>query len=292
MLTQHTLCLEEAQVFRPSRKRVVFLPPTVDASPDIFVQAMLEEDPMHQRRNPLEWLASTLVHAVLLGFVLVLPLFYASGLDMHRFNMTLLVAPQPPVAAPRLLMASAIAPRVACPTPTRVFIPGKLTAPYFIPKAIAAVPAEIAPPEEAVVGVPGGVLGEIPGGLTGGQVRGILGGIPMGEEKSMGAPVARMAEGPRRALQVGGAVKQPRLLYAPEPEYPVLAQRSHIAGVVVIEALIDEKGDVTEAHVVSGHPLLITSALKAVSKRKYVPTYLDGLAMQVSLRVILSFDFR
>jgi len=118
------------------------------------------------------------------------------------------------------------------------------------------------------------------------------GGLTTIEEKSMGAPVARIAEGPRRALQVGGAVKQPRLLYAPEPEYPVLAQRSHIAGVVVIEALIDEKGDVTEAHVVSGHPLLITSALKAVSKRKYVPTYLDGLAMQVSLRVILSFDFR
>ena len=292
MLTQHTLCLEEAQVFRASRKRVVLLPPKVGASPDIFVQAMLEEDPMHKRRNPLEWLASILVHAALLGFVLVLPLFYASGLDMHRFNMTLLVAPRPPVAAPRLLMASAIASRVARPTPTRAFIPGKLTAPYFIPKVIAALPAEIAPPEEAVMGIPGGVLGDIPGAMTGGQIGGILGGIGAGEAKSTVSPIAQPAEGARRVLRVGGAVKQPRLIFAPEPEYPVLAQRSHIAGVVVIEALIDEDGNVTEARVVSGHPLLITSALKAVSNRKYVPTYLDGLAMRVSLRVILSFDFR
>ena len=106
------------------------------------------------------------------------------------------------------------------------------------------------------------------------------------------APPPPVAEGPKKPLRVGGDVKQPRLIYGPAPEYPDLARQALISGVVVVEAIIDESGNVKEVHVVSGHPLLIAAALKAVSQRKYEPTYLDGVAMSVDLRVELSFKAR
>ena len=45
---------------------------------------------------------------------------------------------------------------------------------------------------------------------------------------------------------------------------------------MVIDALIDERGDVTEARAISGPGLLIPAALAAVIKRRYEPTLLNG----------------
>jgi len=98
-----------------------------------------------------------------------------------------------------------------------------------------------------------------------------------------------IAEGPRKPVRVGGVVKPPRLLFGPDPDYPALAKQTYVSGVVVIEAIIDEHGNVTEMHVISGHPLLISSAMAAVSKRKYEPTILDGEPTPIDLRVEISF---
>ena len=84
-------------------------------------------------------------------------------------------------------------------------------------------------------------------------------------------------------------MRQPRLMYGPAPEYPLLAKESRISGVVILEAILDENGNVTEERAVSGHPLLMTAALKAVSKRKYEPTYLDGKATPIDLRGVIPF---
>jgi TonB family protein len=81
------------------------------------------------------------------------------------------------------------------------------------------------------------------------------------------------------------------LLFGPEPEYPVLARQSKLSGMVIIEAIIDEHGNVKGMQVVSGHPLLIPSALTAVSKRKYEPTILDGEPTAIDLRVEIRFSF-
>ena len=88
---------------------------------------------------------------------------------------------------------------------------------------------------------------------------------------------------------MGGNVKPPRLISGPAPVYPALAKQSRIQGIVVIEAIIDEHGNVVQEKVLSGHPLLVESALKAVSQRKYEPTVLDGQATPVDLRVEITF---
>jgi protein TonB len=90
---------------------------------------------------------------------------------------------------------------------------------------------------------------------------------------------------------VGGEVKPPRLVFGPDPDYPVLARQAHLSGVVIIEAVIDEQGKVTAMRVVSGHPILIPAAMSAVSKRRYEPTVLDGEATPIDLRVEISFRF-
>ena len=102
------------------------------------------------------------------------------------------------------------------------------------------------------------------------------------------APVVA-AEGPKGPVRVGGSVKPPRLISGPAPVYPILAKQSRVQGIVVIEAIIDEHGNVIQEKVISGHPLLVEAALKAVSQRKYEPTVLDGQATPVDLRVEITF---
>jgi periplasmic protein TonB len=104
-------------------------------------------------------------------------------------------------------------------------------------------------------------------------------------------PPAAVAAGPKAPVRVGGNVKQPRLLYSPDPEYPSLARMAHLSGVVVIDAVIDDHGEVKGMRVMSGHPLLIQAALNAVSKRKYEPTILDGEPVPIALKVEISFSF-
>jgi periplasmic protein TonB len=58
----------------------------------------------------------------------------------------------------------------------------------------------------------------------------------------------------------------------------------------ITEALsIDERGNVVQARVVSGHPLLISAALRAVQQWKYEPTSLNGQPVSVELQVEVHF---
>jgi len=277
MLNQNVFFLEDMKGAKP--KRSVVLPPTqVAAKQDFFAEAILEQSSTRQKRHPLKWAASLGAHAAVLFLLLLMPLYFSQGLDLQRFNTTLLIAPLPPAAAPPPPPPAAVA-RVVHTTP-KTFTPGKLTAPSFVPKVVA-IASETAPPEEALMGMPGGV----PGGITGGQPGGVLGGVMNG----VAAPAAPASEGPKQPVRVGGNVKPPRLLSGPAPIYPILAKQSRIQGIVVIEAIIDEHGNVVEMHAISGHPLLIPAAMKAVSQRKYEPTILDGEATPVNLRVEVTF---
>jgi protein TonB len=262
-------------------KRSVVLPPLETATQNrVFAEALLEHSTTRQRRSPKDWAVSFFIHFAILALLLLLPLFVSQGIDMKRLETTLLVAPMPPMAAappPPASIARAV--HVA----PRVFTPGKLTAPTFIPKAVPTASTDSAPPEVAF----SGSLGGVPGGVPGGQIGGITGGMP-----GIAAPVAAApaAEGPKHPVRIGGDVKPPRLIYGPAAVYPILANQSHVHGTVVIDAIIDEHGRVVQERVVSGHPLLIQAALKAVSERKYEPTILDGEPTPVDLRVEVNFQ--
>jgi protein TonB len=283
MQNQHILFLEGAA---PASKGAVHVLPPLQSGPqrDVFEEAMLEQTSAHQHRNPFDWAVAVGIHFAILAMLLILPLYFTAGLDFHRLNLTFLATPMTPAAPPPPPMASKIA-RPARITTPRVLTPGQLIAPTFVPKGVPMTSSPPPPPDEADLGVTGGVPGGIPGGQMGGVFGGVLGGL------KSAAPPPPIATGPKAPVRVGGIVKPPRLLFGPAPDYPVLARQSRLAGVVIIEAIIDEKGDVKGMRVVSGHPLLIPAALSAVSKRKYEPTILDGEPTPIDLRVEISFSF-
>jgi len=94
----------------------------------------------------------------------------------------------------------------------------------------------------------------------------------------------------QKVVRVGGNVKAPRQTYSVNPAYPSVAREAHIGGMVVVDAVIDEHGNVVQARVLSGHPLLIDAALKAVLQWKYEPTSLNGQPVSVELQVQVHFN--
>lgn len=64
------------------------------------------------------------------------------------------------------------------------------------------------------------------------------------------------------------------LLRQSTPEYPTLAKMNYIQGNVRVLATVGEDGNVSEVHVVRGHPFLALAALKAVSSWLFRPALL------------------
>jgi protein TonB len=282
MLSEQNLLLEQVYPGGRSKISVTLPPPKVEYSSHVFSEALLEDSSTRQRRSPLDWALSFLVHFAILILLLFVPLYFSQGIDMKRLETTLLVAPMPPMAPAPPPPAAAAVPHTVHVAP-KVFTPGKITAPTFIPKAVPTASTDAAPPEVAFNASMGGV----PGGVAGGQIGGITGGMPSVAAPVVSTPVAEKPKGP---VRVGGLVKPPRLIFGPPAIYPTLAAQSHIHGVVVIDAVIDEHGNVVQERVVSGHPLLLQAAMKAVSQRKYEPTILDGEPTPVDLRVEVNFQ--
>ena len=56
-----------------------------------------------------------------------------------------------------------------------------------------------------------------------------------------------------------------------ELNYPSLARQARISGVVVVEAKLDDKGEVAEATAISGHPVLIPDCLANIRKWRFRP---------------------
>jgi periplasmic protein TonB len=280
MLSEQNVLLEDVYAGDRPKSSLILPPPEIAPQSRVFAEALLEHSTTRQRRSPMDWAVSFFIHSAILILLLLLPLYFSQGIDMKRLETTLLVAPMPPMAPAPPPPPSAA--RVAHVAP-KVFTPGKLTAPTFIPKAVPTASSDAAPLEEAL----SAGMGAVPGGVPGGQIGGITGGMP-----GLAAPVTAgpTAEGPKKPVRIGGDVKPPRLIYGPAAVYPILASQGHIHGMVVIDAIIDEHGSVVQEKVLSGHPLLIQAALKAVSERKYEPTILDGVPTPVDLRVEVNFQ--
>ncbi|MGD0956974.1 MAG: energy transducer TonB [Candidatus Acidiferrales bacterium] len=239
-----------------------------------FLKGMLEIPSQHGRRNPLDWAVSLIAHIIIVAAVVLAPFFFTQVLDLRSFQTTFLVAPAPPAAPPP---PAAQMQKLTRPLP-RVLLTSHLTAPTVIPARIQIVHDE-APPD---VGA-GGVIGGIPGGQTGGVLGGIIGGMADARAAIPPPPPSR------KIVRVGGDVKQPQPISTPPPAYPAVARAAKIEGVVIIDAVIDEQGNVVRARAIEGPGLLVAAALTAVTQWKYQPTYLDGQAVEIQTHVEVHF---
>ena len=75
------------------------------------------------------------------------------------------------------------------------------------------------------------------------------------------------------------------------PAYPLAAVDKKIHGLVVIKANVSPQGDVTEAQVESGNPVLAQAAAHAAKDWKFKPFIRNGVAVSFSTRLPFNFVY-
>jgi periplasmic protein TonB len=249
---------------------------------DVFLSALLETPTTKTlRRSPLEWAAATGLHIAILATLIIVPLYTTGTIQLSKYDETPLVAPPAAPPPPPPAAARPMAPHMSPKRPKLTYMQGKLRAPASIPKKVSLDNAAAAPDL-------GGVVGGVPGGVAGGQLGGALGGA-FGSTGTAAPPPRSQPQPTKRLVNARTLLRPPRQTYSVDPEYPELARQAHISGTIVVDAVIDERGNVVQARVVSGHPLLIAAALRAVQQWKYEPTSLNGQPISVELLVEVHF---
>ena len=76
---------------------------------------------------------------------------------------------------------------------------------------------------------------------------------------SLAAASVRSQEAPRKVLS------------NPNPIYPELARRVHLAGAVKVQVVIATDGKIKEVKVIGGHPLLVDAVQETLKNWKYAP---------------------
>jgi periplasmic protein TonB len=213
-------------------------------------------------------LLSSVVQALILGIMILIPLIYTEALPKALLT-TFLVAPPPPPPPPPPAAApvKVIRPKI---------IPAQtMTAPRVIPKNVAIVKDEA--PDLA--GVDGGF------GVAGGAAGGVLGGILGGSN----GPAPPKIAAPAR-IKVGGNVQAAKMLRQTLPVYPQIAKTAHVSGTVTLHAIIAKDGTVQELQYVAGPPLLMKAAMDAVRDWRYTPTQLNGDPVEVDTTISVVFS--
>jgi TonB family protein len=88
---------------------------------------------------------------------------------------------------------------------------------------------------------------------------------------------------------VSGGVVNGKIIHIPKPIYPPMALSRGLSGKVVVEVTLDEKGRVVGARALSGHPLLIPSAVVAAKMARFEPTLLSGQPVKATR--LINFEF-
>ncbi len=91
-------------------------------------------------------------------------------------------------------------------------------------------------------------------------------------------------------MDVGGNITKPVKIYSPAPQYTEEARQARIQGVVIVQAIIDCRGDVTDVTVLKGLPMGLTEAtVAAISQWRFEPARLDGRPVSVYYNLTVNF---
>lgn len=117
-----------------------------------------------------------------------------------------------------------------------------------------------------------------------------LGILPqIGPSIVMPPPEPPRAAGPVRVAQLPIA---PRKIADARPLYPEIARRARVEGTVVLEAVLDPTGRVTQLRVIKSVPLLDQAALDAVAQWRYTPSVYGGHPVSVLMTITIRFTLQ
>jgi len=102
-------------------------------------------------------------------------------------------------------------------------------------------------------------------------------------------PVAPPPAPPQPPIRLHSGIRAPQRLVNVAPVYPAAARLARVEGMVIIEATIDERGNVARAQLLRSIPLLDDAALTAVRQWKFTPTLLNGVAVPIVMTVTVNF---
>jgi protein TonB len=94
---------------------------------------------------------------------------------------------------------------------------------------------------------------------------------------------------PRRPERLHAGMQPPVKVVHIDPVYPTIAQQVRVQGVVILEAIIDERGVVKSVSVLRSIQLLDPAAMDAVRQWRFTPARLNGEAVPVVMTVTVNF---
>ncbi len=135
-------------------------------------------------------------------------------------------------------------------------------------------------------------IDEPPPPITSGAPRagapGSLPGVNHNSAASMPPPPPK-APTPAPPKTISGGVLNGKAISKPQPAYPAIAKAAKASGIVTVQVLVDESGNVVTARAVSGHPLLQASAASAARQAKFSPTKIAGQPVKVT--GVITYNF-
>jgi protein TonB len=221
------------------------------------------------------WTIAIVVHLTLLAAVMVTPL--APPVQEEPPIRLVFHDPPPPpapVGAPAAVVAAPVVPAdppIVQPKPVEprrlVRTERRAAKPRPVERVIEPAPAPVA------VGVADGIAAGISGGTAGGIAGGVVGGAG-----TQPVPVAQVAQPPVLVRRIA-------------PVYPRDARRREIAGLVLLQAVLDRDGHVErDVRVLESLPMLDDEAVAAVRQWRFRPARNErGEPLRVILEIPIRF---
>src|SRR5215471_2701977 len=255
-----------------------FLSPAKFTPRPMFADSILDFG-QQNKRHAVATTTSFVLNCLAIGLMLLMPLMFTESLPKAQL-LTFLVAPPPPPPP-----AAAQLQKVVRQIQTDLMNTGQLRTPSKIPQKVQMIHEEEAPPPMPATGA--GVIGGI-GGVPGGQIGGVIGSI-VNSTSSLAAVPKFVPPTPQR-VRISQGVTKGLLIQKIEPPYPPLARAARVQGEVVLSAIIDGNGQITNLQLVSGHPMLVPAAISAVKQWRYKPYLLNGQPVEVETTITVIFS--
>jgi periplasmic protein TonB len=162
--------------------------------------------------------------------------------------------------------------------------------PEVVPTEISATPSKTLPLPEGRGTVL--ITGRDRPGSGGGPVGPATGGTAVVQPRQIvvlpDEPPPAAVQPPPKVLKIS-TVLNSRALSLPPPAYPALARNIRLQGVVIVQVMIDENGNVISAKATSGHPILVPEAQKAAMRARFSPTILGD--QKVKVQGVITYNF-
>jgi periplasmic protein TonB len=94
-------------------------------------------------------------------------------------------------------------------------------------------------------------------------------------------------------LHLTAEMTRPVPLHPIQPRYTEVARRSGVQGTVIVEAIIDEKGNATNVRVLRGLPMgLERAAVEAIQQTQFKPAMMAGRPVKVYYNLTVTFNIQ